>query len=128
MMRYKIPTKRVPRKGLRGYNKLLALMLGLLASIGLAMAAGPTAATPAASAAPVAAPAASTAAATPLLVPAAAPALTGMPISNLVKVADGRSLAPDIARIVNRGELVVAMLGVDSGLTAAPKHSIKLLT
>ena len=32
----------------------------------------------------------------------------------LVKVADGRLLAPDIARIVNRGELVVAMLGVDS--------------
>ena len=29
---------------------------------------------------------------------------------NLVKVADGRLLAPDIARIVNRGELVVAML------------------
>jgi ABC-type amino acid transport substrate-binding protein len=32
----------------------------------------------------------------------------------LVKVADGRLLAPDIARIVNRGELVVAMLGVDT--------------
>jgi polar amino acid transport system substrate-binding protein len=34
--------------------------------------------------------------------------------SALVKVADGRLLAPDIARIVNRGELVVAMLGVDT--------------
>jgi polar amino acid transport system substrate-binding protein len=34
--------------------------------------------------------------------------------SVLVKVADGRLLAPDIARIVNRGELVVAMLGVDT--------------
>jgi len=32
----------------------------------------------------------------------------------LVKVADGRMLAPDIARIVNRGELVVAMLASDS--------------
>jgi polar amino acid transport system substrate-binding protein len=32
----------------------------------------------------------------------------------LVKVADGRLLAPGIARIVNRGELIVAMLGVDS--------------
>lgn len=32
----------------------------------------------------------------------------------LVKVADGRLLAPDIARIVNRGELIVAMLGVDT--------------
>ncbi|WP_081708569.1 ABC transporter substrate-binding protein [Rhodoferax saidenbachensis] len=34
--------------------------------------------------------------------------------SVLVKVADGRFLAPDIARIVNRGELVVAMRSVDS--------------
>jgi polar amino acid transport system substrate-binding protein len=34
--------------------------------------------------------------------------------SQLVKVADGRLLAPDIARIVNRGELIVAMLGVDT--------------
>jgi polar amino acid transport system substrate-binding protein len=32
----------------------------------------------------------------------------------LVKVPDGRMLAPDIARIVTRGELVVAMLGVDT--------------
>lgn len=32
----------------------------------------------------------------------------------LVRVADGRLLAPDIARIVERGELVVAMLGVDT--------------
>lgn len=43
-------------------------------------------------------------------VPAPPPA----PPSALVKVADGRLLAPDIARIVNRGELIVAMLGVDS--------------
>ncbi len=41
---------------------------------------------------------------------AAAPA----PAPTLVKVADGRLLAPGIARIVNRGELVVAMLGVDT--------------
>ena len=34
--------------------------------------------------------------------------------SILVKVGDGRSVAPDIARIVNRGELVVAMLSVDT--------------
>jgi ABC-type amino acid transport substrate-binding protein len=34
--------------------------------------------------------------------------------SPLVKVADGRMLAPDIARIVNRGELVVAMLKTDN--------------
>lgn len=37
-----------------------------------------------------------------------------LPATTLVKVADGRILAPDIARIVNRGELIVAMLGVDS--------------
>ena len=34
--------------------------------------------------------------------------------ASLVKVPDGRLVAPDIARIVNRGELVVAMLGVDT--------------
>nr|WP_229499450.1 transporter substrate-binding domain-containing protein [Pseudoduganella ginsengisoli] len=34
--------------------------------------------------------------------------------SPLVKVADGRMLAPDIARIVNQGELVVAMLSTDT--------------
>lgn len=34
--------------------------------------------------------------------------------SPLVKVADGRMLAPDIARIVNRGELIVAMLNTDN--------------
>lgn len=42
---------------------------------------------------------------------AAAPA--ALP-TGLVKMADGRMLAPDIARIVNRGELIVAMLGVDT--------------
>ena len=47
------------------------------------------------------------------VVEVAAPA-PALPISTLVKVADGRLLAPDIARIVNRGELIVAMLGVDS--------------
>ncbi|MBV6324933.1 ABC transporter substrate-binding protein [Duganella violaceipulchra] len=34
--------------------------------------------------------------------------------SPLVKVADGRMLAPDIARIVNRGELVVSQLATDN--------------
>lgn len=47
------------------------------------------------------------------MVDVAAPA-PASPNSVLVKVADGRLLAPDIARIVNRGELIVAMLGVDS--------------
>ena len=48
--------------------------------------------------------------------PAAAAASPSMaPLSTaLVKVPDGRLLAPDIARVVMRGELVVAMLGVDT--------------
>lgn len=49
--------------------------------------------------------------------PAQEAAAAGTPAphpTGLVKVADGRLLAPDIARIVNRGELVVAMLGVDT--------------
>lgn len=41
-------------------------------------------------------------------------ALAISPAPALVKVTDGRMLAPDIARIVSRGELVVAMLGVDT--------------
>lgn len=50
--------------------------------------------------------------------PAAAAAKAG-PVSptalaGLVRVHDGRLLAPDIARIVDRGELVVAMLNVDT--------------
>jgi ABC-type amino acid transport substrate-binding protein len=54
--------------------------------------------------APAAAPAADAPAAPP------APVLT----NGLVRVPDGRLLAPDIARIVMRGELVVAMLKVDT--------------
>jgi polar amino acid transport system substrate-binding protein len=60
---------------------------------------------------------------------AAAPAAAAAPVSapadkapvprtaagrELVTVSDGRQLAPEIARIFNRGELVVAMLGVDT--------------
>lgn len=41
-------------------------------------------------------------------------ALALSPAAGLVRVPDGRLLAPDIARIVRRGELVVAMLGVDT--------------
>ncbi|QNK68942.1 ABC transporter substrate-binding protein [Variovorax sp. PAMC26660] len=67
-----------------------------------------------ATAAPVVAVAASatSTAATTSDVPAAPPAPV---ITNgLVRVPDGRLLAPDIARIVTRGELVVAMLKVDT--------------
>ncbi len=35
-------------------------------------------------------------------------------VPGLVKLADGRLVSSDIARIVNRGELIVAMLGVDT--------------
>lgn len=70
-----------------------------------------TTATTVAAAAPAAtpAPAAATFAVEPTST-AAPPAL----VNGLVRVADGRLLAPDIARIVNRGELVVAMLKVDT--------------
>lgn len=36
------------------------------------------------------------------------------PVSTLVQVADGRMIAPDIARIVNRGELIVALVAMDT--------------
>jgi polar amino acid transport system substrate-binding protein len=95
----------------------IALCLGGLGAA--AWAQGATASTakpaaPAAAAAPAPAPAkgASTPAAPAAATPAAAP--TGPSSSGLVKVPDGRLLAPDIARIVTRGELVVAMLGVDT--------------
>lgn len=59
--------------------------------------------------------------ATAPLAPASAPAaqavqaaLAMSPAPGLVKVPDGRLLAPDIARIVTRGELVVAMLGANT--------------
>jgi polar amino acid transport system substrate-binding protein len=83
--------------------KSVLLVLGLCGFAGLALSAGPVASVPA----PV--PLAAT-------VPAEVSAAIAVaaPVSALVKVADGRMLAPDIARIVNRGELIVAMLGVDS--------------
>lgn len=90
----------------------VAACLGGAALGASAQAPAPAAAKPATSA-PAAA--ASAVAAKPVAAasaPAAAPS-TGHG-SALVKVPDGRMLAPDIARIVSRGELVVAMLGVDT--------------
>lgn len=89
----------------RGWSAWLA---AALLAVGLACQGVPgIAATPAA-----AAPATAPAAAAPA---AAAPAAPVVPVSsNLVQMPDGRLLAPDIARIVNRGELLVAMLGVDT--------------
>jgi polar amino acid transport system substrate-binding protein len=46
------------------------------------------------------------------------------PGSPLVRAADGRLLAPDIARIVGRGELVVAMFSADSPPFFSEKHGV----
>lgn len=63
----------------------------------------------------VAATTAATAAPTTPAAPAAGAATPPPVLANgLVRVPDGRLLAPDIARIVMRGELVVAMLKVDT--------------
>lgn len=100
------------------------LALGIAAS-GAALTQTPPA-KPAAAATPAAKPAPAPGAAAPAAaapVPAAAAsgaaqaaqaAVTLSPAPALVKVPDGRLLAPDIARIVTRGELIVAMLGVDT--------------
>ncbi|RYZ02970.1 MAG: transporter substrate-binding domain-containing protein [Comamonadaceae bacterium] len=68
--------------------------------------------TPAAAAAPAAAATAATPAA-PAAPPVAAAPLV-VEANGLVRMPDGRMLAPDIARIVSRGELIVAMLKVDT--------------
>jgi polar amino acid transport system substrate-binding protein len=48
-------------------------------------------------------------------VPAKAPKATvSPPVNPLIRLSDNRLLAPDIARIVQRGELVVAMAGMDT--------------
>jgi polar amino acid transport system substrate-binding protein len=83
-------------------NGVGALCLGLLGATCLAQTAKPAAPAPAA------------AASAPGAGQAAQAALNLSPAPALVKVPDGRLLAPDIARIVTRGELVVAMLGVDT--------------
>lgn len=84
--------------------KTACLSVGLSASFALSAANPvPVAVTPA----PVAKSAPLAATSTPKLAPAKF-------ISSLVPVADGRMIAPDIARIVNRGELVVAMVAMDT--------------
>jgi ABC-type amino acid transport substrate-binding protein len=89
----------------RTWSKTAALIcawsLGVLATA--AGAAGPVVPAPAL---PATAPASAAADKAPLPVAAAS--------RELVTVSDGRQLAPEIARIFNRGELVVAMLGVDT--------------
>ncbi|MGF6380541.1 substrate-binding periplasmic protein [Paraburkholderia atlantica] len=75
-----------------------------LAGAALAVAAGTAAATPASPSAPVVA----NAIAAPA--PASAPVTTS---TGLVQMPDGRLLTPEFARIIGRGELVVAVLSVD---------------
>jgi polar amino acid transport system substrate-binding protein len=88
------------RRRLAGWLRALALglTLGIAPVFAATLKAPAPAPAPAASAAPASVPEA------PVPTPAA----------SLVRVPDGRLLAPDIARIVARGELVVAMLGVDT--------------
>jgi len=101
-----------PRTKAASWLRAAALALCACAVAGQGIAQTPkTAATgaPAKTAAVPAAPAPTAAASQ-----AVAAALAISPAPALVKVPDGRLLAPDIARIVGRGELVVAMLGVDT--------------
>ncbi|WP_085316762.1 ABC transporter substrate-binding protein [Derxia lacustris] len=93
-MRTHAPSPPPPGRRLRHWLAAAVALLGLH---------GAAPATPASTPAAVAA-----VATAPLMVPAPASAA-----GDLVRVADGRLLAPDIARIVERGELVVAMLGSD---------------
>jgi ABC-type amino acid transport substrate-binding protein len=91
-------THRPIQPAIDGARKPWRLTTLVLAAAGLLCSAA-LAATPAAAPAPAA--------------PASAPVEGPKVPPGLVKVADGRMLAPDIARIVNRGELVVAMYRVD---------------
>jgi polar amino acid transport system substrate-binding protein len=79
-----------------------------LAGVSLVAATSALAATPASPAAPALANAIAATAAAPA--PATAPVTTS---TGLVQMPDGRLLAPEFARIIGRGELVVAVLSVD---------------
>ncbi|MCW5651896.1 MAG: amino acid ABC transporter substrate-binding protein [Ramlibacter sp.] len=100
--------------GGRTLSALRSVILGagiaLATVVSFAQAPAPKAA--AAPAPPVAA--ASAPAASAPAAQAVQAALAMSPAPGLVKVPDGRLLAPDIARIVTRGELVVAMLGANT--------------
>lgn len=82
------------------WRRALAGCLLALAHGGHALAASPAPVTPGSATTPIAS---SPAAATPQL-----------PSNSQLRIANGRPLAPDIARIVERGELIVAMLAVDT--------------
>ena len=92
--------------------KSACLAVGLGASIAVSVAATPSPAAPVTATAPAPVPAAIALAKNTKL--PAAKAVGGNAPSSLVAVADGRLIAPDIARIVNRGELVVALVAMDT--------------
>ncbi|MFM0057684.1 ABC transporter substrate-binding protein [Paraburkholderia phytofirmans] len=90
----------------RGVQRRVALLLIAIATVTtLAVLGSP----PAGAAGTPPAPAAVAAAAPAAAVPTALPTTS----TGLVQMPDGRLLAPEFARIVGRGELVVAVLGVD---------------
>ncbi len=116
-----MPTTSHSPKGLQdvtGGLRRAIVALGFIALAGLAFGQAPKAASvapvPVAKAAAPAASAAAQAASAAQAAQAVQAALALSPVPALVRVPDGRLLAPDIARIVKRGELVVAMLGVDT--------------
>ena len=84
--------------------KTACLAVGLSASFAV-MAANPAPATP------TPAPAPKTTVAPVVSAPKLLPTKTS---STLVQVPDGRMVAPDIGRIINRGELVVALVAMDT--------------
>ncbi|SDD62027.1 substrate-binding periplasmic protein [Paraburkholderia lycopersici] len=89
-------------------RRLRAWVGATLAGAALASAAGASAATPASAGAPAIT--AALAAAATTATTASAPVTTS---TGLVQMPDGRLLAPEFARIIGRGELVVAVLSVD---------------
>jgi polar amino acid transport system substrate-binding protein len=94
----------------RMQRRLRAWIGATLAGAALACAGGASAATPASASAPAIAAALAAAATTTATTAASAPVTTS---TGLVQMPDGRLLAPEFARIIGRGELVVAVLSVD---------------
>lgn len=95
---------------LRGFSR--ALSRGLRRWSAALVAVSTLAAAPAFAASPLAVSAGTIAAA---VTPAASNPIANLPVTStgLVKMPDGRLLTPEFARIAARGELVVAVLGVD---------------
>jgi ABC-type amino acid transport substrate-binding protein len=94
----------------RGVQRRVALLLIAIATVTtLAVLSSP----PAGAAGTPPAPAAAAVAAVAAAPAAAVPAVLPITSTGLVQMPDGRLLAPEFARIVGRGELVVAVLGVD---------------